>query len=97
MATAFLPLANLFSSLQALIAWFAPQPAPAPAPRVPRVPARVAAPRAVVRQPIRPLRVLRVVEPCASRAVAGRMVISGRLADVCAELERLAAQEARSQ
>ena len=26
----------------------------------------------------------------------GRMVISGRMADVCAELERLAAQEARA-
>jgi hypothetical protein len=45
--------------------------------------------------PAKPLRVLRVVEPSAPRAVAGRMVISGRLADVCAELDRLAAQETR--
>jgi hypothetical protein len=37
---------------------------------------------------------VRVVEPSAPRAVAGRMVISGRLADVCAELDRLAALEA---
>lgn len=41
----------------------------------------------------RPLRVLHVVDP--SSRGAGRMVISGRMADVCAELERLAACEAR--
>lgn len=47
------------------------------------------------RAPERPLRVVRVVEarhPCSS---AGRMVISGRMADVCAELDRLAAVEAQ--
>lgn len=42
---------------------------------------------------VRPLRVLHVVDP-AARGV-GRMVISGRMVDVCAELERLAACEAR--
>ncbi len=41
----------------------------------------------------RPLRVLHVVDP--TTRGAGRMVISGRMADVCAELERLAACEAR--
>lgn len=41
------------------------------------------------------LRVLRVAEPAQSRTCAGRMVISGRLADVCAELDRLAAMEDR--
>jgi hypothetical protein len=41
----------------------------------------------------RPLRVVRVLEASASPS-AGRMVISGRMADVCAELERLAALEA---
>ena len=41
----------------------------------------------------RPLRVLRVVEASAAPASAGRMVISGRMADVCAELDRLAASE----
>ncbi|MGA0572740.1 hypothetical protein ACO2Q9_18645 [Variovorax sp. VNK109] len=45
----------------------------------------------------RPLRVVRVVEPQTQRACAGRMVISGRMADVCAELDRLAAIEAASQ
>ncbi len=45
-------------------------------------------------RPPRPLRVLRVAEPLRAPASAGRMVISGRMADVCAELDRLAALEA---
>jgi hypothetical protein len=44
---------------------------------------------------LQPLRVIRFVEtemPAANAAqMAGRMVISGRMADVCAELDRLAA------
>jgi hypothetical protein len=88
MATAFLSLSNLFAALHDLLAWFAPRPA-----------ATVSRPAAAtVRHPMlseaKPLRVVRVLEPSASRAVAGRMVISGRMADVCAELDRLAAQEA---
>jgi hypothetical protein len=42
----------------------------------------------------KPLRILRVVESGQSSASVGRMVISGRMADVCAELDRLAAREA---
>jgi hypothetical protein len=96
MATAFLPFSNLFASVQALLASFVPRPAPVQCiplrtpTRAVRVPARVAAQR-----PLRPLRVVRVLEPAAPRSTAGRMVISGRLADVCAELDRMAAQEAR--
>jgi hypothetical protein len=41
-----------------------------------------------------PLRVLRVLEAGQPRSQVGRMVISGRMADVCAELDRLAACEA---
>lgn len=41
----------------------------------------------------RPLRVLRVVDPGQSRNAIGRIVISGRMADVCAELDRLALRE----
>jgi len=41
----------------------------------------------------RPLRVLRVVDAGHAPSSAGRMVISGRLADVCAELDRLVALE----
>ena len=40
------------------------------------------------------LRVLRVSESDQRVKGAGRMVISGRMADVCAELDRLAAIEA---
>jgi len=43
----------------------------------------------------RPLRVVRVVDGRSSGTGAGRMVISGRLADVCAELDRLAELETR--
>ena len=52
-----------------------------------------AASKAGPRGATRPLRVLRVVDACHPPASAGRMVISGRLADVCAELDRLAAAE----
>jgi hypothetical protein len=49
-------------------------------------------------EPISPLshtlRVVRVVERGQARSQVGRMVISGRMADVCAELDRLAACEA---
>ncbi len=40
-----------------------------------------------------PLRVARVMEAHHNRKNAGRMVISGRMADVCAELDRLAELE----
>ena len=46
------------------------------------------------RRPL-PLRVARVMEGQHSRSQAGRMVISGRMADVCAELDRLAEMENR--
>ena len=103
MATAFLlPFTqHLFASLQALASLFASRPAPSAYVPV-RTPVRKPVWNGPVRQgpapaqPAKPLRVLRVVEPSAPRAVAGRMVISGRLADVCAELDRLAAAEARS-
>ena len=92
MATAFmLPFGNLFASLQALAAWFAPRPSPEPA-RPVRAPAQQ---RTIATERAKPLRVVRVLEPSASHAVAGRMVISGRMADVCAELDRLAALEAK--
>ena len=51
----------------------------------------VAADRAPANQ--RPLRVLRVVDN-QNRSTGGRMVISGRMADVCAELDRMAGKEA---
>ena len=45
--------------------------------------------------PARPLRVVRVAEDGhASTSSAGRMVMSGRMADICAELDRLVHLEA---
>ena len=41
-----------------------------------------------------PLRVIRVMESGQAPAHGGRMVISGRMADVCAELDRMAEREA---
>ncbi|MEW6464301.1 MAG: hypothetical protein AB1434_00225 [Pseudomonadota bacterium] len=64
----------------------ASQAVPASPPATP--PAAVAVPR---RTP--PLRVVRGIEIGMPRGSSGRMVISGRLADVCAELDRLAALE----
>jgi hypothetical protein len=101
MATAFaLPSFNLFAALQTVLDWFAHAPAPAPQqpqrePVRPQRPARVARrPMSVPRAP-KALRVVRVLDAAAPRSTAGRMVISGRLADVCAELDRLAEMEAR--
>ncbi|MFD1580991.1 hypothetical protein [Ramlibacter ginsenosidimutans] len=84
----FLPLTKLFTAVESLVYWFSPRPQPS-ATLPSRAPAQAATARAAT-----PLRVVRVVEPSAPRTVAGRMVISGRLADVCAELDRLAALEA---
>jgi hypothetical protein len=42
----------------------------------------------------KPLRVVRILESGACPAHVGRLVISGRMADVCAELDRLVAREA---
>ena len=41
----------------------------------------------------KPLRVTRIVDDAAPRHTAGRMVISGSMREVCAELDRLVALE----
>ncbi|WP_210547700.1 hypothetical protein [Rhodoferax sp. PAMC 29310] len=55
------------------------------------------APRQCVARPtravVRPLRIIRVLDHDSGPANVGRMVISGRMADVCAELDRLVARE----
>ena len=102
MGIALLTLADLFMPLQSLASRFMPA---LPARRAHRDaglryvavrPACAARPAATVAAPAgRPLRVVRVQDGhCVGRAAAGRVVISGRMADVCAELERLAALEA---
>jgi hypothetical protein len=53
--------------------------------------------RCTLPMPMRaPLRVTRVLEDTRQFGQAGRMVISGRMADVCAELDRLARLEAHA-
>lgn len=49
---------------------------------------------ACMRRPVRPVRVVRLRDPAHGHAAPGRMLISGRMSDVCAALDRLAALEA---
>ncbi|TWO69951.1 hypothetical protein FN976_16520 [Caenimonas sedimenti] len=96
MALAVLSVPHFLGPLQSLWSWISqPQAAPSP-----RIQARTAIQPAARPAPLhirraRPLRVVRVVEPSQALGGAGRMVISGRMADVCAELDRLAAREAQ--
>lgn len=107
MGIAMLTLSGLFQSLGALQRWTTVQPSGQQPHRSPRV-LRVARP-SVSRTQISPrpvsaihvsrpaaLRVLRVCDAQQTPGEVGRMVISGRMADVCAELDRLAAREAAS-
>jgi hypothetical protein len=86
----------LGSPLQSLLRWLLPTRPVLPV--APRRRGGTVAPAvvAVCHRPSvqRPLRVVRVVEAGQPRSQVGRMVISGRMADVCAELDRLAACEA---
>lgn len=86
----------LWTPLQGLLRWLAPATPGRPAMMAPALPSvRNPALAAVRSRPMqRPLRVVRVMEAGQPRSQVGRMVISGRMADVCAELDRLAACEA---
>lgn len=64
-----------------------PQLAPEPAQILPILP-KTQQPLQPIRQPLRVIRMIDADQPLAN---AGRMVISGRMSDVCAELDRLAA------
>jgi hypothetical protein len=99
-------LGGLFAPLQGLVAALLPvhgsarQQRPCGAARAGTGLQRASRPATVTAattRPCRPLRVVRVVhivEPARAAAVdAGRLRISGRMADVCAELDRLAALE----
>lgn len=95
-------LGAVFAPLQGLFGWSAPRVSRAQlSPQ-----ARLAVPHAIAGRPRtkpamprpcekarKPLRVVRVVEHSAAPTSAGRMFISGRMSDVCAELDRLAALE----
>lgn len=94
---------GLFTPLHDLLVWFmspaqdhrpASSTVPAPSFVAPRT-AAVPKATACIRRVQRPLRVVRVMDKDGPRSPSGgRMVISGRMADVCAELDRLAALEA---
>ena len=88
----FAPGPRLLAPLQGLFRWFAAGMAPGSSRARPAT-SRARAPACAA--PARPvLRVMRVLEAGQAPANVGRMVISGRMADVCAELDRLAAREA---
>jgi hypothetical protein len=105
MAITMFTLQGLLAPLEGLWAWMAghrrAQPAAQERPARPQSASTVPIGALSARSPKvralaarRPLRVVRVAEAGMAKAHAGRMVISGRLADVCAELDRLAALEA---
>ena len=93
MGIVLLGLGSWLAPLQSLMGWFAPAARAQTVRRHPPTAVHVT-PRACVR---RPLRVVRVMEARQGASGAGRMVISGRMADVCAELDRLAALETAAQ
>jgi hypothetical protein len=102
MGITMLSMGGLLAPLYNLMRWLAPasRHTAAPTLRTAVRPAisRTCSPRPVVaairhERPRRPLRIVRVMES-ANAAGAGRMFMSGRMADVCAELDRLAALEA---
>ena len=110
MGIALLPFSTLFQGLSSLQRAAAPAPAARQTNRASVFssgrPARASSPfhraasaSALAARPTRPaastpLRVVRLSEGGERPNSAGRMVISGRMADVCAELDRLAAREA---
>jgi hypothetical protein len=107
MTTALFAVPGILAPLQGLFRWFAGSTLASrsglrPATLQIREKAgpitKVHAAQARPSSPIRPqrpvLRIMRVLEAGQAPASVGRMVISGRMADVCAELDRLAAREA---
>ncbi len=110
MNIAFFAEPRTWAPLQGLLRWLAPAVTPlgqvVPQPRITQPAMADTLPdcqRRLSRSDItpsrlvqrRPLRIVRVMEAGQAPTQVGRMVISGRLADVCAELDRLAAFETR--
>ena len=73
--------------MRALVNWFVPAQAPFGLLPVNTGEADAKRPR------LSRLRIVREFDPASGPACAGRMVISGRMADVCAELERMVQSE----
>ena len=80
-------MSKVFAPLQGLRRWFTPQAALRPTPAPANLPLREAARTSIHK----PLRIVRILEVDQAPTQVGRMIISGRMADVCAELDRLAA------
>jgi hypothetical protein len=104
--TVFTTIGSLFAPLQSLARWWLgtseaqaqrrgfAQHARAHARATAGGPCRAQPVRMAAAAPARPVRILRVRDSVQGPIGSGRLVISGRLADVCAELDRLAALEA---
>ena len=94
MNTARFANSDFFGPLQGLMRWWSASRTPVVGVPLPQRQVQRFTPKGQNRIVQKPLRVLRVVESGQARSSMGRMVISGRMADVCAELDRLAAKEA---
>lgn len=107
MNLALLAQSKVFATLQGLVRWLVSARMPTAEPLSPyKLIQSANAPRLIDLHapPVRagdrgslqhkPLRVVHVLEAGQTESSVGRMVISGRMADVCAELDRLAAREA---
>ena len=57
-------------------------------------PTRLSSPMPATRQRPSLLRVIHIMEPDPAAAPGGRLLMSGRMADVCAELDRMVEREA---
>ena len=96
-------LSILLAPVHALVAFFVPAqsasasvrqaPNPTTAPRVLAPMATKCRQNAAPTRTLRRLKVVRQFEPGANRSCTGRLVISGRMSDVCAELDRMARLE----
>jgi hypothetical protein len=101
-------LSMVLAPVQTVVAFFMPlesphsrhrQPNSSYAPRLPSMQSRSAdgvagrIPEPATSLPVCRLKVIREFEPGANRSQTGRMVISGRMADVCAELDRIAQKQ----
>ena len=95
---------TLLAPLQAVVLFFAPHAvvaarSPVPGAQIPSTQQLGTLPAQGTQRlaaPSHALRVLRVSESGIPAGSAGRMRMSGRFADVCAELDRMAAQEMRA-
>ncbi len=92
-------LSLIIAPLQVVVLFFAPHAVTVKPAGVRLRAASITYPQAVAQvtaKPIHRVRVVRNVDAALPADRAGRMVISGRFADVCAELDRLAATDMRA-